>query len=1180
MPDRWADISALFEAALKQPPEKRSTWVENACGDDEALRNEVERMLAAHDRADGILDRSPEIPSRPFDHKTTDSEESVYRVGPYRLLQEVGRGGMGVVYKARDPRLERFVALKFLPASLATDPEATARFETEAQAVAALDHANICTIYDVGTVETATEDLPAGLLQGQLFLAMAYYNGPTLDEHVDRAPLSVDKSVSLALDVAIGLRRAHDAGIIHRDVKPSNLIQTEQGNVKILDFGIAKLEREAPWTEPTDPLGTVAYMAPEQVRGDDVGPQTDLWALGVVLYELLTGQHPFGGGPDGTLLSAILHDNPPTVRSVRPECPDVLDEVVRTTLAKKPEQRYSSATDLIADLEDVQHLHGAPGNTMASPASLPAPLTSFIGRESEVTAVIEQLSSSRLCTLTGPAGTGKTRLAVQVASRMWEHMNDGVFFVPLAPVRDPDLVASAIAQALNVNERPVQPIAERLTTVLQDREALLVLDNFEQVSSAASLVAELLSACSGLRVLVTSRKALRVSGEHEFPLPPLDVPPSEVDPQSEALTDYSAVALFVERAAAVRPDFTLTEANTQPVAELCRRLEGLPLAIELAAARIKLFSPREMLTRLGEHLDLLRGGPHDRPARHQTLRQAIGWSYDLLDEREQAFFRRMAVFVDGCTLEAAEAITNAYESVQLDVADAVERLLDRNLLHREDGPGNRSRYVMLEMIRAYGLEQLQVEGEADATQKAHAHYFLSLAETAKPKLTGSNQGQWLDRLETEHDNFRAALSWTEEQDRTKMGLRLGTALWRFWAVRGHLREGSRRMERMLDHPAALARTPVRARALNASGTLLHELSDFDAARIRLEESLQIWREIGDQQGIATALNNLGWIGVQTSNFDRAQSLSEEALSLCRALGSKRGIALSLNNLGWVALFRGAFERARSLYQESLTLRSDLEDKRGTAFALTNQAWVEHFRAEYECAETLLDEADAILKALNDEQLIAWTYNIRALVAHAQGALENASTTASESVSLWRTVGNREGLIFALCTLSDIRLDTGDSAGARRCLDEALPMIRDIDNRWHLAFALRIRGAIAQKMDDKIRALEQHQKSLEIWADLDAKWGIVTCLEAIARSCHTDEPERAIRLLATAEAQRDRIQAPRPPVDQDAHERLVARLRRHLGQEAFQAAWDAEVPSTFREAVARVQNDNASDSTHR
>lgn len=1173
MSDRWDRIVALFEAALEQPAEAREEWLDEACGDDPALRREVEQMLAADEQTDGILDRP--IHGAFADAADDGGEEPAVeerQFGPYRLVEELGRGGMGVVYKARDPRLDRFVALKFLSSILRSSEEASTRFETEARAAAALDHPNICTIHDVGTVGEPEEESSIAGAAGQLFVAMAYYEGPTLEQKIEEGPLSVEQGLDLAIQVADGLACAHDAGIIHRDVKPSNLILTDRGTVKILDFGIAKLERAADHTEPGDRLGTVAYMAPEQVRGEAVDPRTDLWSLGVVLYELLTAQHPFGDGLEAALLHALLHDDPPSLQTVRPECPDALDDVLHTALAKDPAQRHASASDLIDDLKAVQGADSAsaippPEAAPSSQGPLPAPLTSFVGREREVEAVTEQVSAARLVTLTGPAGTGKTRLAVQVASAMTAEMNDGVFFVPLAPVTDPDLVASAIARVLDVDEKPTQPIAESLKETLQNQHALLVLDNFEQVISAAPVVAELLAACPALHVLVTSREALRLSGEQEVPVPPLEVPPSDAALDPEALPQYSAVALFVERAQAIRPHFALSEENARPVAELCRRLEGLPLAIELAAARIKLFSPGEMLERLSHRLDLLKGGSRDRPARHQTLRQAIAWSYNLLDEQEQAFFRRMAVFVGGGTLEAAETVANAYEEIALDVVDGVAALVDRNLLRREDGPNGTSRYVMLETIRAYGLERLQAEGEKATTRQAHADYFLALAETAEPELTGPKQGHWLDRLDAEHDNLRAALSWTEETENTEMGLRIGAALWRFWAVRGHLREGCQRLQRLLDRPAAQPRTKARARALNAVGTLLHETSSFDEARTRLEESLSIWRDLGNESEMATTLNNLGWVALQTGGYDQAQAQSEEALSLCRQLGTDRDIALSLNNLGWVALYRGEFDTARSLYRESLDLRRELGEQRGTAFALTNLAWAERHRGEYERAESLLEEALDILHSLDDRQLIGWARNIQALVAYDQGAFERADTAASDSVSLFREVGNKEGIAYSLCTLADVTRARGDTERAKRSVDEAHSIAHEINDQWDLAWTVWIQGQIAYDEDNAAQALELYEESLSIWGELDAKWGVVVCLEAIARGRYAATPDEAVRLLSAADALRDRICAPRPPTAQDEYERLVAMLRETLDEEAFREVWTEGHAMEVRDAVA-------------
>ncbi|HEV3474350.1 MAG TPA: adenylate/guanylate cyclase domain-containing protein, partial [Actinomycetota bacterium] len=421
----------------------------------------------------------------------------------------------------------------------------------------------------------------------------------------------------------------------------------------------------------------------------------------------------------------------------------------------------------------------------ARPNNLPTRLTRFIGRGPEIMAVEDLLENTRLLTLTGPGGTGKTRLSLQVASEMLPRFEDGAFFVDLSPITDPSLVATSIADAVGAKEEPGRSVGDTLQDHLRDKELLLVLDNFEQVTAATDVVQLLLNCAPRLKLLVTSRIVLHLSGEQEYPVPPLALPDPAHLPGLEALSQFEAVALFIDRARAVKPDFAVTNENAPAVAEICARLDGLPLAIELAAVRVKLLSPQSMLARLGQRLPLLTGGARDLPERQRTLRGAIEWSHDLLDDAKRSLFARLAVFQGGCTLEAAEAVCGT----DLDVLDGLASLVDESLLRRSETTDGELRFGMLETIREFAAERLAESGQQEKLRRRHAEWVMAFAEEAEPEIVGENQALWLDRTEREHDNIRAALRWANDHGEGEIALRTGASLWRFWQQRGHLREG-------------------------------------------------------------------------------------------------------------------------------------------------------------------------------------------------------------------------------------------------------------------------------------------------------------------------------------------------------------------------------------------------------
>ncbi len=562
-------------------------------------------------------------------------------------------------------------------------------------------------------------------------------------------------------------------------------------------------------------------------------------------------------------------------------------------------------------------------------ASLPAPLTSFVGRAREIAAVADLLHREdvRLVALTGPGGVGKTRLAQRVAAELADNFADGAAWVDLAPLADPNLVAPTVAQALGVREAGDRSLYERLADALRDRALLLVLDNFERVVDAAPLVARLLAGCPRLKVLATSRVHLRVSGERLVPVGPLALPePARPAPLPE-LAATEAVALFVERAQAARPDFALTTGNAAAVAEICRQLDGRPLAIELAAARVAVLPPAALLARLERRLPLLTGGPRDSPARLRSMRDAIGWSHDLLSQDEQALFRRLAVFVGGFTLEAAEAVA-ADEGI--DVLEGVSSLVAKSLVRDEEGSGGEPRYLMLETVREFGLERLAERGEEPAIRAAHAAFFLALAEAAEPRLMGPDEATWLDRLATELPNTRAALAWTLEHEAAETALRLATNLFWFWYSRGDRREG----ERWLG--AALARgsggTTARADALIAAA-LVATVLDCAAAVELAEEGLAVSRACGYAAGSARALLCLGIAAEWAGDFDRAVGLEEEALALLRDLDDPFRTALVLVNLADANLWRGDLAPAQAHAAEGLALARSTGNEYAVALAL-------------------------------------------------------------------------------------------------------------------------------------------------------------------------------------------------------------------------------------------------------
>jgi predicted ATPase/class 3 adenylate cyclase len=752
--------------------------------------------------------------------------------------------------------------------------------------------------------------------------------------------------------------------------------------------------------------------------------------------------------------------------------------------------------------------------------TLPVQLTPLIGREHEVTTVVRLLrrDNVRLVTFTGPGGTGKTRMALQVGSELADVFAGGVFFVPLASISDPMLVMPTIARALGIRDGVGQPVLTRLVEVLQKEQILLLLDNFEQVVEAAPQMAELLSSCPQLKLLVTSREVLHVRSEREFAVPPLASPDPTNLPKLSALARAPSVALFLQRAQAVKPEFKLTSTNARAVAEICVRLDGLPLAIELAAARMKLLSPQALLSRLDRPLTMLTGGARDVPARQQTLRNTIEWSYQLLNAREQRLFRWLSVFVSGCTLQAAEAICTRPEDEAEQILDGVASLVDKSLLQRVEQPEEGSedqRLLMLETIREYGLEVLIASGEGNAARQAHADYFLQLAEEAEPALKGPLLVDWLDRLEQEHDNLRAALQWAIENGRGEIALRLGIALERFWVVRGIRNEGRIFLERALVESKGVA-ADVRAKALLAAARLAFNQSNYEEGEELAQEGLELFRELGDRRGIALSLNRLGVAAWRRGDFRSARILLEEDLTLFRELGDRDRVAWSLFMHGLLDNKQGEYAGAFSRFEESLALFKELGNKRGIAASLTQLA-------------------GTLFVSLGNQDMI---YPL-----------------LEQGLSLDREVGDKEGMAVASLLLGWVTLKQGDIATARSRVEESLTLYREMEHREGMAEALSMLGKVEVARGDHAFARTLYEDSLAMAQEIGDKELIASGIEGLA-SVVAMQGERAwaTRLWGNAEVLREAIGAPLQPIERADHEQAVATARDHLGEQSFASAW--------------------------
>lgn len=760
--------------------------------------------------------------------------------------------------------------------------------------------------------------------------------------------------------------------------------------------------------------------------------------------------------------------------------------------------------------------------------TLPTPLTPLIGREQEVEAAYALLQQTevRLLTFTGTGGIGKTRLSLQVAHELLHIFPDGIFFIPLASI-NADLVLIIIAQTLGLAVTSERPLFTRLQEFLAEKRLLLLLDNFEHVVVAAKHIVELMTHCLQVKVLVTSRSPLRVRGEYEFPVPPLVLPDPQRHEAVEIVALYPSVMLFVQRAEAIKPAFQLTNTNVHTIAQLCVRLDGLPLAIELAAAHIKVLPPLALLARLEHRLELLTGGAQDLPERQQTLRNTIRWSYELLSSDEQLLFRSISVFTGGCTFEAIEILLkNAHITIQL--LNSVAALIDKSLLLQIEQASGEARLYMLETIREYGLECLIENGERDTFQHIHADYMLALAEEAEQHMGGFEQTVWLERLDREHDNLREALHWLLEQENYECLLRLSAALYWFWSVRGHLGEGRQWLQHALansEHTTKVAR----AKALNAAGALAYNEDEHEQGELLCGESLALYRELGDEHGCAISLYWLGQAACWTKHdYILATTQAEEALRLFKQTHDTSGVADAILLLAYIAMNQGLYSAAIAHLQTGLAQFHKVNDLWGVSYTLHYLGRVHFSIGNYGQAQIFLEECLATSKS----------------------------------------IGYRGGIAITLGLLGNIALKQNNRSMARVFIEECVVLSREAGGNINIAMALARLAKLTYLEGDYVTAHTLYEESLFFLEKSDDKEQLAVCMEGLAEVLTAQgQPEWAVQLWGATARIRQEIGTPIFPVDSADYKHAIETAHIHLGDASFLVAYKAGQAMTPTQAIA-------------
>jgi non-specific serine/threonine protein kinase len=916
----------------------------------------------------------PDADGRKPDTSTPRLPESI---GRYPIVSEAGRDATGVVYVAEDPRLRRKIAIKVLPEATAGEIEAIERFKREGKVLAALNHPNIATIHSFEEAE------------GSSFFTMELITGETLEERLQTGPFSPRDALEFCSQVASALEAAHGRGIVHRNLNSQNVRFAEQGHVKVLDFGISRTP----------------------ASGESEEQRTDIWAFGGLLFECLTGHRvpPTDAQSDTTEihapdLSLLPMDIPPAVRTLISHC-----------LSTDPGARPKSIAEVSRQIEgEIGRLStsvsGAGLEAGRWPNNLPLQLASFVGRLDETKALRGILKERRLVTLTGMGGCGKTRLALEVARQSLPRFPDGTWLIELGAIRNPDQVAQTVAQVLKLRDEKGRSMTETLVSSLTSKDALLILDSCEHVLSGVSpLVSTLLWQAPNLRILATSHERLGIQGEEVFPVPPLRVPTVDDEASAEHLSKSEAAQLFLKRATEAHADFQVTEDNARFVAQVCRRLDGIPLALELAATRVRVLSVEEISHRLDDRFRLLRGGSKTAPPRLQTLRATMDWSYELLSPEEQKLLRTLSVFAGSWTQESAASVCKAGD----ELPDSLSQLVERSLVMREVQEKGRTRFRLLETVRQYAAEKLKESGESKAAHDLLTEHLVSLLEKAEPELRGPKQAEWLKVMESEQENLLASIGWCQEQGLADRALLMTRCLAWFWLVRGYLGFGRSVISKVLALPLEGKPTRLQAQVMDRAGLMARVQADYEAARSLHEESLAVYQEIEWESGIASALGNLANVAVEMGDYEVAGPKLEEALAIYRKIGAQRGIANNLTNLAVIDNDQGRFEQAKIRLKESVTIYSELGDMSSLAAAFCNLGISLGGLNELESARTLIEEAIGIYRDLGEKISLAFVLEDLSRINARMGNHLVAAMQLRECLSLAVEVGEKQTGVLAL-----------------------------------------------------------------------------------------------------------------------------------------------------------------------